>query len=149
MAEGIRIEGLPRLERIMREVGSLRPVKRGLAKGAIHLRRKIRTYPEQRPPTNPKYQYIRGVGTKYVPTGRIQKTSENHGKSWGGQSGLGGLQWTIGSDTSYGPFLQSVEKQTSYHKTTGWKTTETVKDEEEATVNAAVKREVDLALAGQ
>jgi len=59
------------------------------------------------------------------------------------------LEWRIGSDTTYGPFLQDKDKQTIFHKTTGWKTTDTVIDEEKALVNRKVKEEVDRALEGK
>jgi hypothetical protein len=66
----------------------------------------------------------------YVPTGKQYYTSEKHSKSWTGKSGAGGLRWTIGSDTTYGPFLQDEKKQTLYHKQTGWKTTDDVTEDE-------------------
>ena len=147
MPEGIRIEGLPELRRVMNEVGSLRPVKRGIAKVAIHINRKIAIYPRQRPPVDPRRVYIRGSGTLYVPTGRLYETSEAHGRSWIAKSGLTGLRWTIGSDTTYGPFLQDERRQTFYHQTTGWKTTDTVVEAERETASRIVKVEVDVALA--
>lgn len=39
------------------------------------------TYPAQPPPRNPKYIYVRGSGTQYVPTGHMQRTSEKYDKS--------------------------------------------------------------------
>ena len=147
MAEGIRIEGLPPLRKILKEVGSLRPVKRGLAKGAVQLRGEVRIYPFQRPPVDPKRIYIRGVGTRYLPTGRTTRTSEKHSKSWAARSSQAGLTWTIGSDTSYGPFLQDERKQTLYHKQTGWKTIAQVARSEANDINRLVKAEIDRALA--
>jgi hypothetical protein len=144
---GIRIEGLPELQKIMDEVGSLRPVKKGLGKGAVHLKGKIARYPRQRPPKDPRRIYIRGVGTRYVPTGRTYLTSERHGQSWTVRSQAGGLMWIVGSDTTYGPFLQDEKKRTFYHQTTGWQTTEDVSKSEADDVNRFVKQEIDMALA--
>ena len=149
MAEGIRIEGLPELKKIMEKVGSLKPVKRALAKGATHLRGEIRVYPKQRPSVNPKWFYKRGEGSIYLPTGKTYKTSEKHSKSWTGKSSHGGLTWTIGSNTSYGRFLQDERRQTVYHQETGWKTTEDVVDAEERDVVRFVQQEVNRALEGR
>jgi hypothetical protein len=149
LADGILIEGLPQLRKIMNEVGSLRPVRRGLAKAAIHVRRHIATYPKQRPPVNPKWLYVRGRGMRYLPTGRTRLTSEDHANSWAGKSALTGLRWTIESDTSYGPYLQDEKKQTFYHKETGWKTMETVTEEQTAEANRMVRIEIDAALEGR
>lgn len=41
----------------------------------------IAKYPPQKAPADPKRIYIRGKGMKYIPTGRIQKTSEQYGKT--------------------------------------------------------------------
>jgi len=149
LAEGIRIEGLPPLQKILKEVGSLRPVKRGLGKGAVHLKGKIAKYPTQLSPVNPKWRYDRGIGSVYVPTGRVYRTSETHGRKWTVRAGAGGLEWTIGNNTSYGPFLQDKDDQTRRHKVAGWQTTEDVIDQEVHTVNRKVKEEVDRALEGK
>ena len=149
MAEGITIEGLPELKKIMQKVGSLRPVKRALAKGATHLRGEIRVYPKQRPSVDPRWFYKRGVGSIYLPTGKTYKTSEDHANSWTGKSRHTGLTWTIGSDTTYGPFLQDDKKQTRYHKQTGWKTTDDVIEAEQDEVLRFVQQEVNRALEGR
>lgn len=148
MADGIRIEGLPKLDRILRKVGSLRPVKLGLAKGALHLSGKIREYPDAPTPSDPKRVYKRGVGMYYVPTGKQYYTSEKHSHSWTTRPDATRLTWTVGSDTSYGPYLQDKDKRTAFHRKTGWKTTDEVTDVETDDVNRLVKREVDLALQG-
>jgi hypothetical protein len=41
--------------------------------------RDVKTYPPQKPPRNPKRIYIRGVGTRYLPTKKTYRTSERYG----------------------------------------------------------------------
>lgn len=152
MAEpSIRLEGDIELKKIMKEVGSLRPVKKALGQGAVHLKGKVAEYPTQLPPVNPKYRYIRGAGTRYVPTGKTQLTSERHGQSWTVQSRAGGLTWVVGSDTTYGRYLQYAgpdkPRQTLRHKRANWDTTQDVADREAKGVVSGVKRAIDIELA--
>ncbi len=49
--------------------------------GMEQLRAETAKYPPQKPPANPKRQYIRGVGTRYIPTGRTYYTSQKYGAS--------------------------------------------------------------------
>jgi len=51
----------------------------------------------------------------------------------------------IGSDASYGNLVQGP-KQTEYHRTTGWKTTDKVIDEEEEKILKAIQKAVDREL---
>ena len=73
--------------------------------------------------------------------------SEDHSQSWTVKGMKGGLQQVIGSDTSYGPLLQDADRQASYHKETGWKTTDEVIEEKEEQVLKAIQRKVDSILA--
>lgn len=52
--------------------------------------------------------------------------TERHGASWEISEESGGLVQVIGSDTSYGPYLQSADKQSLYMKAVGWETAEDV-----------------------
>lgn len=49
--------------------------------GMEALRNMTAKYPAQRAPANPKRMYIRGVGTRYLPTGRTYMTSQKYGAS--------------------------------------------------------------------
>ncbi len=154
---GIRIEGLVDLKKIVRDVGSLRPVKAGLRAGAFHLKGKIAKYP--RVSRRPVAQFWtnkqrRGFFAKLrsgeidVPYRRgISNNSERLGQSWTVQARQGGLTQIVGNDSSYGQLVQDRRFQSLYHKTTGWQTTDDVTENEKDEVVRGVKREVDRALA--
>ena len=153
---GIKVEGLPSLQKIMRDVGSLRPVVVGMKAGAIHLKGKIAKYPRvsRRPQPFKTNKQRRGFFAKLrsgeieVPYRRgISPSSERLGQSWTVKARDGGLTQVVGTDTTYGQLVQDRIKQTLYHKTTGWKTTEDVTEQEGDEVVRGVKREIDKALA--
>ena len=153
---GIRIEGLTSLRKIMEEVGSLKPVKIGMASGAIHLKGKIAKPPpvSRRPQPFVSDKQRRGFFAKLrsgeieVPYRRgISPGSERLGQRWTVQAKDGGLTWVVGSNASYGELVQARRMQTFYHKVTGWKTIEDVTEQEKNTVARGVKREIDRALA--
>jgi len=159
LAEGIRIEGLPELQKIMKKLGSLEPVKTGLKTGAGQLKREVAKEPpvSRRPVAQfwtPKQR--RGFFAKLnsgeidVPYFRgINKNSERLRQSWTTQSQHGGLTWIVGNDTSYGPLVKEEGMQARYHKDTGWKTTRTDVDENSSKIVGIVKREIDRALEGK
>ena len=150
---------MPPLRKILKEVGSLRPVKKGLGKGAVHLKGKIADPPVVS--RRPVAQYWtakqrRGFFAKLrsgeieVPYyRRISAGSEDLSHSWTARSGKGGLEWKVGNDTTYGPLVQDRDKQSRYHKDTGWITTQKVVEDENRTVNQIVKIEIDRALEGR
>jgi hypothetical protein len=141
----------------MNDVGSLGPVKSGLKAGAFHLKGKIATYPKVS--RRPVAQYWtdkqrRGFFAKLrsgeidVPYRRgISNNSERLGQSWAVQGRDGGLTQVIGNDSSYGQLVQDRSLQSLYHKTTGWKTTDDVTEQEARAVTEGVKRAIDRALA--
>ena len=159
MADGITIEGLPPLRKILKEVGSLRPVKKGLGKGAVHLKGTIDVYPEES--HRPVAQYWTAKQRRYffwalkkgkieVPYRRGQSEgSENLADKWTVRSGKGGLEWKVGNSASYGPLVQDRDKQSRYHKDTGWITTQTVVEDEKEAVNQIIKLTIDAALEGR
>ena len=157
MPDGIRIEGLPELQKIMQKVGSLQPVKTGLKSAALHVKGKIAKYPpvSRRPQPFVSDLQRRGFFAKLnsgeidVPYKRgISSKSERLGQSWTVEPRNAGLTQIVGSDTSYGPLVQAKDKQTRYHKETGWRTTAQVIDEETDVVIKIVKDVVDRALSG-
>jgi hypothetical protein len=107
---------LPPLQKIIKKVGSLAPVKKGLGKGAVHVKGKIADPPQVK--RRPVAQFWtdkqrRGFFAKLrsgeieVPYyRRINKNSEDLSHSWTVRSGKGGLEWRVGNDTTYGPLVQ-------------------------------------------
>ena len=157
MPDGIRIEGLPELQKIMQKLGTLQPVKTGLKSAALHVKGRIAKYPpvSRRPQPFVSDLQRRGFFAKLksgeidVPYKRgISSKSERLGQSWTVEPRNAGLTQIVGSDTSYGPLVQG-ERQTGYHKGTGWKTTNTVIEQEKDEAIRIVKEVVDTALEGR
>lgn len=68
-----------------------------------------------------------GQGIIEVPYHRGESPgSERHKASWNTQMGDGGLTARIGSDTTYGPYLQDPEKQSQFARAIGWRTTDII-----------------------
>lgn len=158
MPDGIRIEGLPELQKIMKKVGSLQPVKTGLKTGAVHVKGKIAKYPQvsRRPQPFKTDLQRRGFFAKLksgeidVPYKRgISPSSERLGQSWTTREQHGGLTQIVGNDTSYGPLVQDRDRQSGYHKTTGWQTTQDVAEQESSSVSNIIKKNIDAALEGR
>ena len=157
--DGIRIEGLPELQKIMKEIGSLRPVIKGLGKAALHVKGKIADPPRvsRRPVAQfwtdkqrRGFFYHLNAGNIEVPyVRRMSKGSEDLGHSWTVRSGKGGLEWKVGNDSSYGPLVQDRDRQARYHRDTGWITTQKVAEDEADTASEIVKKQVDAALEGR
>ena len=159
MADGIKIEGLPPLQKIIKKVGSLAPVKKGLGKGAVHVKGKIADPPRvsRRPVAQfwtdqqrRGFFYYLNKGKIEVPYyRRISAGSEDLSHKWTVQSSKGGLEWKVGNNASYGPLVQDRDKQSRYHKETGWITTQAVVEDENRAVNQIVKLTIDAALEGR
>ena len=154
MPEGveIKIEGMDELIKKLDDLDDLQKLRPAMMAGALHIKGKIAKYPpssianSEMNPTGRWYE--RGFGTKTA-TGREYPTSETLGKKWTVANRDKGLTKVIGNNVSYGPYVQSAEKQAKIHEQRGWKTDQQVADEEADTVLKSVKREVDKILEGK
>ena len=145
------IKGMNKLLRKLDTLGKLKGAKRGLKAGALHVKGKIAEYPPSttaNSPGNPSGRwYERGFGTRTA-TGRAYPTSETLGRKWTIGSRDQGFTQVVGNNVSYGPYVQSAEKQAKIHKRRGWKTDEQVINEGTDTVLGFVKAQVDKILEG-
>jgi hypothetical protein len=145
----VTIKGMEPLLRKLDNLEGLKRVRPALMAGALHIKGKIAKYPPHsiaNSPSNPSGRwYERGYGTR-TKTGRGYPTSETLGRKWTVANRDRGLTKVIGNNVSYGPFVQSAEKQAKFHKRRGWKTDEQVIDEEQDTVLDFVKDRVDRIL---
>ena len=151
----IDIKGEHEIIKLAREIQTLRPVKSGLRAGASFLKGKIARYPMVRRRTmnfvsdqqRRHFFWLMNTGRIEVPYRRgISEGSERHGQSWTVQERRGGLTQVIGSDTSYGPLLQSRDQQTEFHREGGWETVEDLAEEHAEEVNRRLKVAMDRAL---
>ena len=60
--------------------------------------------------------------------------SEKLGTSWTTSVSADGRTGRVGNDTTYGRLVQDRDRQTAYHKTTGWNTVQDVAKKEQAAV---------------
>lgn len=149
MAEAIK--GMNQLLRRLTSIKELRGAKRGLKAGALYIKGKIAIYPPSSEANTPNQRrwYERGYGPKWMrKDGSIggKKTSQTLGRRWTMESQNAGLTQVVGNNATYAPYVQSAEKQASFHAARGWKTDEQVIDEEGPTVLNYVKSEVDKEL---
>ena len=135
----IRIDGLPELLAKITRLQQLNSVKTALRVAALHVKGKIAQYPpaSHRPQGFVSDKQRRGFFAKLrsgeieVPYRRgISPGSQNLGQRWTTETRNGGLTQIIGNNASYAPLVQGPGQQTSYHATTGWKTTEQVAQQE-------------------
>lgn len=120
--------GLPEaLEQLQR----MEAVKLGLQEAGQFIRSQIAIYPAQssRPQSFVSDRQRRGffaklkAGEIVVPYPRqTAPKSERLGQSWTTSTSNGGMTVTVGTPASYAPLVQSAERQTLYHRVTGWRT---------------------------
>lgn len=152
----IKIEGLADLLRKIKRIEQMERVKAALKAAAVHVKGKIATYPGpgHRPQPFKSDKQRRGFFAKLkkgeieVPYRRGSSPgSQRLGTRWTVESRNDGWTQVIGNNASYGPLVQGPQTQTSYHATTGWKTTAQVADAEAATVTQYVTRAIERELA--
>lgn len=130
----VHIEGLEQLQRrfglLPAEV--MRVINAAMGGAVEIIRGGVAKYPKataaNKPPGLNGYSwYERGFGTRTV-TGRAYPTSETLGKSWTTKVTpiSGGVRGTVGTRTSYAPFVQDKERQAAFHRARGWPTVQGV-----------------------
>ena len=140
MSTEVKIEGLDKLVKKLGQIEADKVTRQALRKAGKNIIHEASEYPTQPAPKNPKYRYIRGSGTMYVPTGRIQKTSEVLGKKWyiKGEP----RKVTVGNRASYAPYVQG-EEQASLHKRTGWKRLDKTAEEQLPDIVKEIQQEIE------
>ena len=140
----IVIEGLPELIKKIDNLQDMKRVNTAMRAAALHVKGKIAQYPPESEANRPKERgtwYERGYGTRWPGGGR--KTSQTLGRKWTIASRDKGLTQIVGNNVTYGPYVQDEDMQAWFHKRRGWKTTQTVAEEEADTVVKFVKSEID------
>ena len=156
MPAQITLEGLDKLVKKLDNLAQLKTVAAAIKAGALHIKGKIAKYPPRRDVPQPFkserqrrwfFAALRS-GEIEVPYRRGQSPgSEALGRKWTVKTRDNGLTAIVGNNVSYGPFVQG-EQQASFMAARGWKTTDTVAQEEGDRVNELVAQAVEKALAG-
>jgi hypothetical protein len=146
----ITIKGQKDLDKKIKDVESLQPVKDAMKAAAVHVKGKIAEYPPATEANVPKDYgawYERGFGTRYRRrdgTLHNRKTSETLGRKWTIAQRDGGLTQIVGNNVSYGPFVQG-EEQAWFHMFHHWKTTDQVAEEESQEVTEFIMQYIERA----
>lgn len=128
----VTVRGVDEVMEKLRRVGAPGAFRRPMTKAVAHLHREIAVYPPSstaNSPANGYSWYERGFGTK-TRTGRAWPTSETLGRRWTHEVSADGKRGEVGNNASYGPFVQSEERQASFHKRRGWVTDAQVAEKE-------------------
>jgi hypothetical protein len=128
----VTVRGVDEVLRKLEKVGKAGAFKRPMTKAVAHLHDKIAEYPPSstaNSSANGYSWYERGFGTR-TRTGRAWPTSETLGRRWTHEVSGDGKKGVVGNNASYGPFVQSAERQASFHARRGWLTDEKVAEDE-------------------
>jgi hypothetical protein len=128
----VTIRGLDKVMAKLEKAGARGVLKKPMTKAVAHLHKEIAEYPAAglaNSPANGYSWYERGFGTK-TRTGLAWATSETLGRRWTHEVNGDGTRGVVGNNASYGPYVQSEEKQAAFHKSRGWKTDVEVADKE-------------------
>lgn len=145
-----KIIGYPELQAKLRSLSDLRFLRPHIKGALVHISNKAKIYPpspdKNKSPGNTWYD--RGYGSRWMRAdGSIggRQTSEDLGQSWTSKvtSPTSGV---VSNDTSYGPWVQDPQKQSSRMNAIGWKTTDDIIEEEAAHVLREIQKAVDREL---
>ena len=122
------------LDKALSNAVRLRAVKTGLASAALELAGEFKRYPPVRRGKQPfKTRKQQRAFFAMLKSGAIEvpyvrgsnRKSQKLGQSWTTQASASGLTVTVGTAVRYAPLVQG-EKQSNYHKVTGWRTAQAV-----------------------
>ena len=141
-----RIVGDKELARKIRRLSDLSFLRVAVWSGAAHITKKLSEYPSSTDANSPANRrwYERGWGTRYRRKDGSwggQQTSEDLGPSWVSVSDTA-TRAHVGNDASYAKWVQGPQ-QSAIMKKIGWKTTDTVVDEESEKVLKSIQKAVD------
>lgn len=127
--DSVRTEGLDELTQQL--AGDLKAAQRATSVGLAEVAKgRIRIYPPQPAPKNPRQRYRRGTGTEYRRADgstSVRKTSETLGRRWAVQrTGQGAELENRASYSAYVHHRGDTPHQTAQHAETGWQTDEGV-----------------------
>ena len=142
-----QIIGDKELQAKLNRLSDLNFLKRKMEVVARHVKGKVSKYPPATGANSSANQrwYERGWGSKWRRAdGSIggRQTSEDLGPSWTGKAETN-TRAIIGNDTSYAKWVQGGDTQARALKAIGWKTTDTVVEEESEAVLKHIQKAVD------
>jgi len=146
-----QIKGDKELQNKLRKLANLDFLRPEIHAVSKHVAGKIAKYPNKTSANRPNAQgrwYERGWGSRYQrKDGTIggQQTSEDLGPSWKGKA-ISNTRGVIGNDASYAQWVQGPDQSDTFERI-GWKTTDTVVEDESEFVLKRIQKAVDRELA--
>jgi phage gpG-like protein len=151
----IEIEGLDELVKKLNDLSKLKTVHAGIKAAGLYVKGKIAIYPPQtiaNSPNNPSGQwYQRGWGIRYKGGGGRQ-VSEQLGKKWTMKYDQAKFEAVVGNNASYAVFVQGPKqgskgsRQAGHMARIGWKSVDTVAEQESKRVQEYVYQAVRRAI---
>ena len=154
----VEIKGLDKFNKKILAVAPA--LKIGIKAGTSHVEGKLKTYPPSTMANKPKayssgagwgnFWYQRGWGSKWAladGSWHGRKASEQLQQKWTTRFEQGGLVGIVGNNASYARYVQGPDEvQNRAMPDIGWKSVDTVADEEKEVVERFVQNQVDKAL---
>lgn len=160
----IRIDGMDKMLERITTIQQFRRVKASFRKGGVVLRGYISRYPRERHAPNmamrgnsPAAQRMRRGFFAHLRDGDIQVPyrrgssmgSHKLGQSWTVAQPGGGFTTIVGTNAPYARLVQDAEKQTMYHKVTGWVTVQDVERDHSAEIIGSIRRALEEEVGGK
>ena len=143
MSATIHIKGLEGLQKKIKTIEQMNGVKAAIQAASLHVKGKIAKYPPRKKVTIQQaggwasdkqrryFFWALREGKIEVPYRRGQSPgSKDLGQKWTISTRDNGMTGIVGNNVSYGPYVQSGKQQSSMMGLIGWKTTDTVVQEE-------------------
>ena len=148
----IRLEGYDDLLRRVTTLAQLKHLQAAVKAAGEHVKRAIDVYPHHTPRPQPfvSDKQRRGFFAK-LRAGEIEvpyRRTDSLKHGWNVTTRNAGLTAVVGNSVAYGPLVQSAEKQTGYHATTGWITDREVVSNEREAVLDFIAQELQKAVNG-
>lgn len=138
----------------LRTIEQLKRVLAALESATVYLVGILADYPPERHEPQPfktdksrrYFFYALEAGLIDVPYKRgISPNSQDLKHRWT-TAQVGPLAYEAGNNAGYGPYVQDAEKQTAYHKATGWLTIQDVEQREREAVLQFLRTQIQLGL---
>lgn len=142
----MRLEGLKELIAQVAALGRLEQITAALKAGGAHIAGKLRQYPPQRRGPQPfktdkqrrYFFYAKAKGLIGVPYQRGSSPGSRNLKQLWTVEAESATRVVVGNNTPYGPYVQDRDRQSRYHRETGWLTTQGVAASETPAVSEYV-----------
>jgi hypothetical protein len=155
MTVTIKVEGLNEVQKHL-NADIPRGIRSGIQAAIVYLKGKVAIYPPESEANAPGRTDARGRpmgyykrGTGYINAAGVQTSySQTLGRSWTTEMKSDGYSGKVGTAVSYAPYVHDRDHQAWFHVLRGWKTVQTVAEEEIGYVKDLIKQAIMAVLHG-